>query len=150
VGELLRWVAYERDAAWAARLAVLRVGRLEDIAHFGACLREHDRHAEELAQLVRATSPRQEIPDGPCFVVRDAFVVGALDGDGDVLSAMKALEEERIARYERRPRGDGGSPRTMLDALLERHLVEARSRRDALERRCRARVPARPAPEAAA
>jgi hypothetical protein len=66
--ELLRWIAYERDAAWTAKLAILRARRREDIAHFGACLREHDRHADELSQLVRVTDPAVEAPTEPCFV----------------------------------------------------------------------------------
>jgi hypothetical protein len=59
--ELLRWIAYERDAAWTAKLAILRARRREDIAHFGACLREHDRHAGELALLARLTDPAAEV-----------------------------------------------------------------------------------------
>jgi hypothetical protein len=145
VGELLQWIACERDAAWAAKLAILRARALEDISYFGACLREHDRHAEELAQLVRAASPRQEIPQGPCFVVRDALVVGALEREDAVLDAMKGLEEERIERYERRLRCGDRAPLTLLDALLERHLTDARSRRDALQRRRNTREPAREA-----
>jgi hypothetical protein len=59
VDELLRRIAYERDAAWAAKHAVLRVSGMKEIAHFGACVREHARHAEELAQLVRAVDRRR-------------------------------------------------------------------------------------------
>lgn len=48
------WIACERDAVWTAKLAILRARRREDIAHFGACLREHERHAGELELLARA------------------------------------------------------------------------------------------------
>ncbi len=130
VDELLQWIGYERDAAWAAKLAVLRVGGRDDIAHFGACVCEHERHAEELTQLVRAVDREREIPDEPPFVTRDAFVVGDLDEGGPVLDAMARLEGARIARYELRRRDA-----SVLDALLERHLHDARARLAALLKR---------------
>jgi len=137
VDELLQWIAYERDAAWAAKLSVLRVRGFREIAHFGACVREHERHAEELAQLVRAVDRRREIPTEPAFVTRDAFVVGDLDDGRAVLHAMAGLEHARIARYEERRRGY-----SVLDALLERHLHDARARLSSLEElRAAHRVP---------
>ena len=60
VQELLRWIGYERDAAWATKLAILRLDRREDIELFGAFLAEHERHATELGQLLarRSQAPR--------------------------------------------------------------------------------------------
>jgi hypothetical protein len=142
VEHLLHWIACERDAAWAAKLAVLRTRDFQEIAHFGACVREHERHADELAQLVRAIDRYREIPAEPAFVTRDAFVVGDLaEGDG-VLQAVAGLERARIARYELRARRY-----SVLDALLERHLQDARTRLSALDK---LRVVHRPHREAAA
>jgi hypothetical protein len=114
----------------------------EDIALFGAHLREHDRHADELAQLVRSAEPRRDIPREPSFVTRDALVVGALDRDQAVIEAMRDIEATRIARYEQRPRlAKNGShePASIVDALLDRHLADARGRLAALEQRSGAR-----------
>lgn len=126
--ELLRWIAYERDAAWTAKLAILRARRREDIAHFGACLQEHDRHADELALLTRLTDPAAEVPTQPCFVTSEASVVGGIDDGRILLEAMDCLEAVRIDRYEQRRRCGVGEPGTVLDGLLERHLADARSR----------------------
>ena len=137
VEDLLYWIACERDAAWAAKLSVLRVRGFQEIAHFGACVREHERHADELAQLVRAVDRQCEIPTEPPFVTRDAFVVGDIDDGRAVLHAMAGLERARIARYMERRRGY-----SVLDALLERHLSDARARLSALEQlRAAHRVP---------
>jgi hypothetical protein len=139
VDELLRWIAAERDAAWAAKLAILRVQTREDIALLAAHLQEHERHAQELAQLVRAAEPRRSIPTEPGFVTRDAHIIGALDRDDAVIEAMTSIEAARIARYERRSRQvkrDRDAPSSLVDALLERHLDDARARLAALER-CR-------------
>jgi hypothetical protein len=135
VAELLRWIAYERDAAWAAKLAILRMQTRDDIALFGTFLREHDRHAEELAQLVRAAAPGHDIPDEPPFITREALVIGALDRDEAVIAAMRAIEGARIMRYERRERRVEGEPSSLMDALLERHRVDAQARLVALKRR---------------
>jgi hypothetical protein len=129
IEELLQWIAYERDAAWAAKLSVLRARDFQDIAHFGGCVREHERHADELAQLARAIDRHREIPTEPTFVTRDAFVVGALDDGRAVLHAVAGLERARIARYELRQRSY-----SVLDALLERHLQDAHARLNALEK----------------
>jgi hypothetical protein len=127
--ELLRWIAYERDAAWTAKLAILRARRREDIAHFGACLREHDRHAGELALLARLTDPAAEVPTEPCFVTAEPSLIGAIDDGGALVEAMDRLEAVRIDRYEQRRRGsDGGEPGSLLDRILERHLADARAR----------------------
>jgi hypothetical protein len=138
-GEISRWIAFERDAAWAAKLAILRLARCDDIERFGACLREHDRHADELGQLLRATDRASEAPSEPCFVSRDAHAIGAAEDAGDVLDAMRALETERIRRYETRPARVDDEPHRLLDALLERHAVDARSRLTWLEDRRRSR-----------
>jgi hypothetical protein len=142
IGELVQWISAERDAAWAAKLAILRVRTREDIALFGAHLREHDRHADELAHLVRRAEPRHDIPREPSFVTSDALVVGALDRDHEVIEAMKNIEATRIARYERRPRlaktvGHDCERASVVDALLEQHLADARARLEALEQRSR-------------
>jgi hypothetical protein len=129
--ELLCWIAYERDAAWTAKLAILRARRIEDIAHFGACLREHDRHASELAQLVRASSPRVAIPVEPTFVTNEPDVIGAIDDGQALIDAMERLERARIERYaEGRPGLAEGT--ALLDRLLERHQGDARVRLAAL------------------
>jgi len=132
--ELLRWIAYERDAAWTAKLAIVRARRREDIAHFGACLREHDRHAAELGQLVRATSPAVDIPTEPSFVTKDAFVVGAVDDAQDLLAAMDRIETARVERYEQRPGRPAAAPGGHIDEILERHLADARARLASLRR----------------
>jgi hypothetical protein len=141
VEDLVQWIAAERDAAWAAKLAILRMTTREDIALFGAHLREHDRHADELACVVRTAEPRRDIPREPSFVTRDALVVGALDRDQAVIEAMRDIEATWIARYERRPRlakKEGHEPANIVDALLDRHLADARARLETLEQRSRA------------
>jgi hypothetical protein len=146
VDELVHWIAAERDAAWAAKLAILRMQTREDIALFGAHLREHDRHADELAQLVRAVEPRRDIPREPSFVTRDALVVGALDRDQAVIEAMLGIEASRIARYEQRPRHasrDGSGAASIVDALMDRHLADAKARLVALDSRTRSQAPIR-------
>jgi hypothetical protein len=125
--ELLRWIAYERDAAWTAKLAILRAKRVEDITLLGACLREHDRHANELAQLVRAHCPKVEIPVEPTFVTKEPFVVGAIDDGRTLLDAMAGLERVRINRYAQR-RLDRAAMTTLLDGLLDRHQGDACAR----------------------
>jgi hypothetical protein len=137
--ELLGWIAYERDAAWTAKLAILRARRREDIAYFGACLREHDRHADELSLLVRLMDPAAEVPTEPCFVTVEPFVVGAIDDGRALVDAMDRLEALRIERYERRPRAGAGQSGTLLDGLLERHLADTRSRLSTLRRAREAR-----------
>jgi hypothetical protein len=124
----LLWIAYERDAAWTAKLAILRARRREDIAHFGACLREHDRHTAELSSLARRMDPTTEVPMDPSFVTAEPLVVGAIDDGGALVETMERLEAVRIDRYEQRRRGSEGQPGTLLDGLLERHLADARAR----------------------
>lgn len=126
--ELLRWIGYERDAAWATKLAILRLDRREDIDRFGAFLVEHDRHSAELAHLLRATDSRCEIPEEPPFSTRDPHVIGGLVDPDTVIVATSALEASRIARYDARPRHGDDVPRRMLDAVLERHAAAARLR----------------------
>jgi hypothetical protein len=128
------WIAYERDAAWTAKLAILRARRREDIAHFGGCLREHDRHATELEMLARLVDPAREATSDPTFVTRDAFVVGAIDDARALLDAMERLEGDRIARYELRRRPAAAAPAALLDGVLDRHLSDARTRLASLRR----------------
>jgi hypothetical protein len=124
----VQWIAYERDAAWTAKLAILRLERKEDIAQFGTWLREHDRHADELEQVLRAVRPGLLMPREPCFVTRDPHVIGALDDADAVLDAMIDLEVIRVARYEHRPAEDDDRARSLLAPLLARHAVDARER----------------------
>jgi hypothetical protein len=126
--ELLQWIGYERDAAWATKLAILRLDRHEDIELFGAFLAEHDRHAAELGQLLRAADPSCDVPDDPPFITRDPHVIGGLSEPDSVFSAAISLEGSRIGRYDARPRRRDAEPHRMLDALLERHAVDARMR----------------------
>jgi hypothetical protein len=131
--DLLRWIAYERDAAWTAKLAILRARRIEDVTHFGACLREHDRHADELAKLVRVSRPAVEIPMEPTFVTKEPFVVGAIDNGRALVEAMEGLERVRVDRYDQRHRG-GAQPATLVDGLLDRHQADACARLASLMR----------------
>lgn len=117
--ELLRWIGYEQDAAWATKLAILRLERREDIDLFGAFLAEHHRHAAELRQLLRTSDPGCEIPEDPPFLARDAHVVGGLSRAEDVIAAAVVLEGSRIGRYDARPRRRHDEPLRLLDALLE-------------------------------
>ncbi len=132
--DLHQWIACERDAAWTAKLAILRARRREDIAHFGACLREHERHMDELATLARLVDPAHEPPTEPAFVTRDPFVVGAIEDGAALLDAMERLESVRIARYELRRRATDARPGALLDGILERHLGDARARLTSLHR----------------
>jgi hypothetical protein len=126
--DLFRWIAYERDAAWTAKLAILRARRCQDIAHFGACLREHDRHATELTLLARLADPAAGVPTGPSFVTAEPLVIGAIALGGALVDAMDHLEAVRIERYEQRRRGGEGEPGSLLQQVLERHLADARAR----------------------
>jgi hypothetical protein len=143
VDQLVRWIAAERDAAWTAKLAILRMQTREDIALFGAHLREHDRHADELGHLVRMVEPMRDVPREPSFVTRDAFVIGALDRAHAVIEAMRGIEATRIERYEQRPpHSNSGCVATasIVDGVLDRHLADARARLAALEQSSRARA----------
>lgn len=138
--ESLHWIRLECDAAWASKLAILRVDRREDIFHFGTCLREHEMHAAELRQLLRAVDPDREAPQDPPFVARDAYVIGALDGAEAVIAAMHAIEASRIHCYDRRTGRGQDEPHRTLDALLARHAADARQRLAWLKDRQRARA----------
>ncbi len=126
--ELLQWIGYERDAAWATKLAILRLHRRDDIERFGAFLAEHHRHVAELAHLLRATDPRCEVPEEPPFITRDPHVIGEIVDPDIVIAAASALEASRIARYDARPRCADDIPHRMLDTVLERHAIDARLR----------------------
>jgi hypothetical protein len=65
--ELLQWIGHARDAAWATKLAILRLARREDIERFGAFLAEHDRHTAELAQLLRTPTLEPKSPTSRPF-----------------------------------------------------------------------------------
>lgn len=126
--DLLQWIGYERDAALAAKLAILRLERREDIERFGAFLAEHERHASELALILRATDPCCEIPDEAPFLTRDPHVIGGLLHPDTVLAATSEIEARRIARYDARPRRGDDERHRVLDAVLERHSADARLR----------------------
>jgi hypothetical protein len=131
---IVQWIEYERDAAWTAKLAILRASRCEDIAHFGECLREHERHADELAVLARMADRTAQIPTEPTFVTGDPFVVGAIEGGRALLEAMERLEVVRIERYACRSPAGADQPASMLNGLLDRHLADARARLGRLRR----------------
>jgi hypothetical protein len=82
--DLLKWMAYEHYAAWTAKLAILRADRLDDIAHLGHCLGEHERHALELTRLARMAQPDVRIPTDATCVTRERHVVGAI-ADGSYM-----------------------------------------------------------------
>jgi hypothetical protein len=126
----LQWIAHERDAAWTAKLAILGAPRREDIAHFGACLREHERHARELAVLALSTRPHLDIPTEPPFLTSDASVVASRHERDPLLDAIERIELSRVERYERRRRGAD----TRLETLLDAHLTDTRARLSALRR----------------
>jgi len=130
VTKILHWIAYERDAAWTAKLAILRASSREDVRHFGACLREHDRHADELTALARATDRGVELPKEACFVTGDPFVVSAIDNGAALVDAREHLEAVRIDRYISRRPTVTDEPLSMLDGLLDRHLADTRARLD--------------------
>ena len=136
VDDLLTWISCECDAVWTAKLVILRVKDLDVIAHFGACLREHERHADELAQLLPATIRvhAQANSREPRFVTHEPHLVGSLTSGHDLLGAMEAIEIARIARYPRRRSVDLPSRRT-LHWVLARHATDARVRLDWLRRR---------------
>jgi hypothetical protein len=122
------WIAYERDAVWTAKLAILRATRADDIRHFGACLDEHNRHAEELTALARVADRSVDVPKDASFLTQDPFIVGAIDSGGDLVGAMERVEAQRIDRYLSRPPATPEQPATMLNGLLDRHLADARER----------------------
>jgi hypothetical protein len=126
------WVAYEQEAAWCAKLAILRASRLDHIAYFGSCLREHERHAKELSRNLPSPSPGSL--GRAAFLTNEPHVVGALKGDDDLLDAFQRIEAGRVDRYEARARAPHGTPSPMLDAVLERHLVDARARLESLRK----------------
>jgi len=128
--EALQWIEYELDASWAAKLAILGARRREDIAHFGACLAEHDRHSRELAALLRASDPIIDIPTEPVFRTNDATIVASTHEESALLRAVERMESTRMDRYEGRRRGHDGR----LEALLDIHLTETRVRLAALRR----------------
>jgi hypothetical protein len=139
VQDLLMSAAHERDAAWAAKLAILRLRRVEHIAFLGECLRQHDLHARELASLVRAADRRVPVPSEPRFLTPDALVIGALDDADRVLAALEELEAQRIRRYEARL---GRQHPGTVGAVLGRHYDAARARLVQLQRLPRGRVAA--------
>ena len=126
--DLRYWIACERDAEWTAKLAILSAVRCEDVRHFGECLREHNRHANELLALARMVDVHVRIPPEPTFVTADPFVVGAIDNGPALLDAMVRLEGARIERYLQRSPTVANQPASRVHGLLDRHLAEARAR----------------------
>jgi hypothetical protein len=137
IDDILTWIARECDAVWTAKLVILRVNEIEDIAHFGACLREHERHAEELARLLPGAIhvDAQATSREPRFVTREPHIVGSLTGADELLGAMEAIEIARIARYPSRGGWVDVRFRQPLRWLLERHVCDARVRLGWLRRR---------------
>ncbi len=130
---VLHWIAYEHDAAWTAKLAILRAAHKDDIAHFGACLREHERHAAELARLARMNDRHAPLPTDATCVTGEPHVVGAVADGRALLETMDDLEAARVRRYEAH-RAHGTHASEGLAAVLERHLADARARLEALRR----------------
>jgi hypothetical protein len=130
------WLARERDAAWTAKLAILRVERLDDIQHFGECLREHQRHVWELAGWARTGELARDSASllKPSFITRDPHAIGALAESSTVLAAMESIEVARVAHYRSR---DAATP-AALDRVLGRHLIDAHARLKWLRDRLRA------------
>jgi hypothetical protein len=131
------WLDRERDAAWTAKLAVLRVERIADIVHLGDCLRDHQRHIAELAVVARASGCSLDSGSllEPSFATREPHVVGALLESDAVLAALESIEAARVARYlSRGPVATTGAP-SVLDRALERHLSDAQARLQWLRRR---------------
>jgi hypothetical protein len=130
------WLARERDAAWTAKLVILRVERLDDIRHFGECLREHQRHIWELAGWARTGKLARDSASllEPSFVTREPHAIGALAESGAVLAAMESIEIARVAHYRSR---DAAIP-AALDRVLMRHLTDAHARLKWLRDRLRA------------
>jgi hypothetical protein len=126
--DFLRWIAYERDAAFSAKLAILRASRCEDIRYFGECLREHTRHVEELTALGRISVRAMDAPAQARFATTEPFLVGAVADGRTLFDAMERLEGDRIERYVDRHRAGADQATSMLDGLLDRHLGEARAR----------------------
>jgi hypothetical protein len=143
VQELIRWIELEADAAYATKLAILRADRADDISKLGEWLGQHDRHADELSQLVRAVAPGRDVGREPRFVTRDALVIGALSDDESVLRALFALETARERRYAERRRAPAAEPSPLVEALLERHAAESRDRLAWLRGRLNAHAVAR-------
>ena len=135
VEDVSKWLACERDAAWTAKLVILRVERLDDIRHFGDCLRDHERHIDELAGLTRIRGAELREPS---FVTREPHVIGALVESTSVLAAMGALEVARVVRYRSHDATLRAETRSALDRLLARHRIDAEARLRWLARRLRA------------
>jgi hypothetical protein len=128
--EATHWIALERDAAWTAKLAIVRLNDLDDLQHFGECRREHERHIEELAHCVSAVRVTLETAalEEPSFVTREPHIVGGIVDGEAVLEAMEAIETARIARYQQDcdPRLEPALDR--LRAVLARHSADAHAR----------------------
>jgi hypothetical protein len=135
--EAVESIARERDACWTAKLVILRVDKVEDIRHFGECLREHDAHIGELARLGRANGALLDptVPSEPSLVTKEPHVIGALRESEAILEAMEAIESTRTASYLARRPSALRSARRGLDTILERHFIDAQSRLMWLRRR---------------
>jgi hypothetical protein len=145
-GEASAWLDAERDAAWTAKLVILRVERLDDIDHFGECLREHERHVQDLADWMLAEGARIDpgVLREPSFATQEPHLIGALADGTAVLAAMEAIETARLVRYPRRGAA-ACAARCELDRLLAQHRMDAQVRLVWLRRRLRGpRGPALP------
>lgn len=128
--EVESWVARERDAAWSAKLVILRLTEAGEIAMAGQFLAEHVRHIDELYAL------SHELPsalDEPAFVTREPSLIGAVVQGGPVLDVLERIEKARIAAYESHL---AAVPRE-LRQVLGQHCNDARARLHALRRRTR-------------
>jgi hypothetical protein len=137
VDETLNWIARERDAVWTAKLVILRVAKVDDIVHFGVCLREHERHIGELFQVACAFGVALERAPlaEPSFVTREPHVIGALADSELVLNAMERIEAARNLRYATHRALDNEPSHHVLARVLARHRCDASARLEWLHRR---------------
>ena len=137
--DALDWLARERDAVWTAKLVILRVEPVDDILHFGQCLREHQTHIVEWARWAESRGARLEPATlfEPSFVTGEPHVVGALAESAAVLAAMETIEAARVAAYLSPDAMGSMREQGSFGRLLARHLVDARTRLDWIRHRLR-------------
>jgi hypothetical protein len=137
--EALNWLARERDAVWTAKLVIRRVEPVDDILHFGQCLREHETHVVEWAHWAESGGARLERATllEPSFVTGEPHVIGALAESAAVLAAMETIEAARVAAYLSLDAMVSMREQGSFGRLLARHLVDARARLDWIRRRLR-------------
>jgi hypothetical protein len=137
--EALNWLARERDAVWTTKLVILRLEPVDDILHFGQCLREHETHVVEWAQWAESRGARLEPTTllEPSFVTGEPHIVGALAESAAVLAAMETIEDARVAAYLAPDAMVSMHAQGSFGRILARHLVDARTRLDWIRRRLR-------------